>query len=126
MTLSYALAFVGNMLRFTWAVPWVPYAAVLGVVLIVVAVISKRRWVHWLIAATFLSASAAYSVWVLPIGVMLAGLGLALVIAGAIWKYTDRSRPHVSGGLVWPGLGLLVAPLANIFVVMPILRTAIH
>ena|SRR5689334_19164571 len=123
MTLEYALSFVANILKFTWAVPWIPYAAALGVVLLLIAAVSRQVWLQLLVALVFFSASAAYSIWVLPMGVMLAGVGLALVLAGVIWKYADRKRPHVSAGLMWPGLGLLVAPVANIFVVMPVLRS---
>ena len=123
MSASYALNFVASILWQTWLVPWVPYATAFGVLLLVVAAISKQTWLQLLVALVFLSASAAYSVLVLPIGFALAGLGLVLVIAGVVWRLADRKR---GGGLMWPGVGLLVAPLANIFVVMPILRTAIH
>ena len=100
-------------------VPWVPYAILCGVLLIVAAVMLKQIWLQVLVAVIFLASSAAYSIRVLPVGVMLAGVGLMLVIAGVIWRFTDR-RSY--GGLLWPGLGLLVAPIANIFVVMPIMR----
>jgi len=118
-----ALAMARNVARLTWNVPWVPYAVLLGLILLMVGALSRRTWVQGLVAAGLLAASATYSIWVLPVGVMLAGFGLVLVVAGAIWKHADRKRPHVGGGLMWPGLGLLVAPLANIFLVMPILRT---
>ena len=124
--LSYALTLAESILLQTWAVPWMPYAAALGVLLLAVAVISKQAWLRLLVALVFLSASAAYSIWVLPVGVMLAGLGLVLLIAGAIWRFAHRTPPHVSAGLMWPGAGLLVAPVANIFVVMPVLRMMVH
>jgi hypothetical protein len=122
MPFSYAFNFVASMLSQTWMVPWIPYAAALGLALLVIAAISKQAWVQWLVAAVFLAASATYSIWVLPIGLMLAGLGLVLVVAGVVWKYAGRARADVGGGLMWPGIGLLLAPLANIFVVMPLMR----
>ncbi len=122
MSPTYALNLAGNILWQTWMVPWVPYATVLGVLLLVAAATAKQTWLQVLVAAIFLCASAAYSVWVLPVGVILAAFGLVLIVAGIAWRFKDRMR---YGGLVWPGVGLALAPLANIYVVMPVLRSTL-
>ena len=70
---------------------------------------------------------AIASIWILTIGWLLAVLGLLLVIAGGTWRALSKTKTpggiaHPSGGLLWPGLGLLGAPFANVFVLMPILH----
>ena len=108
-------------------------AAVVVVLFVVVAAAASRRlWVQSLLAILLFAFSAAASIWVLQLGWALAALGLLLILFGVIWKLIDSSptsapgsqsaRAHASGGLIWPGLSLLVAPFANVFLLMPILR----
>ena len=105
--------------------------AVAAVLLLVVAAAASRRfWVQCLIAIVLFVFSTAASVWVLQLGWALAALGILLVVCGAFWKLIPRNSPsesppvraHASGGLIWPGLALLAAPFANVFVLMPALR----
>lgn len=105
---------------------WAPAALALAVILIGAAWTARRAWLHWLVGIVFLVASAVYSIWVLAFGWLLAASGFLLALLGAIWRFTDRSAApkgaHPSGSLIWPGLGLLVAPLVNVFLLMPVLR----
>ena len=105
--------------------------AVVAVLLLVAAAAASRRfWVQCLIAILLFSLSTAASVWVLQLGWALAALGIVLVVSGVVWKLisggssseTQPVRAHASGGFIWPGLGLLAAPFANVFVLMPALR----
>src|SRR4051812_26629329 len=105
---------------------------VIAVLLLVVAAAASRRfWAQCLIAILLFALSAAASVWVLQFGWALAAVGILLVISGILWKLigsgsSSKSHPeraHASGGLIWPGLGLLAAPFANVFVLMPALRS---
>ncbi|MGH7604117.1 MAG: hypothetical protein ACRENK_08995 [Gemmatimonadaceae bacterium] len=101
-----------------------------------VAVASERIWVRRFIAIAFFVLSVGASIWVLLLGWLLAVLGLAMALLGVIWKSMDKSpvgtpapeNPglHPSGGLILPGLGLLAAPFANVFVLMPVLRALLH
>jgi hypothetical protein len=117
---------VAHLLRRVWIFEqWFPAAVILGVVLVAAAWISKRLWVQLLVGAAFLVASATYSVWLIAVGGLLAVLGVSMALAGAVWMWAARRRlrrGHASGALVWPGLGLVAAPLVNIYVVMPIIR----
>lgn len=96
----------------------------------IAAAASRRFWVQCLIAIVLFALSTAASVWVLQLGWALAALGILLLVSGLIWKLVDRSssaeaqpvRTHASGGFIWPGVGLLAAPFANVFALMPALR----
>lgn len=96
----------------------------------IAAAASRRFWVQCLVAILFFALSTAASVWVLQLGWALAALGILLIVSGVVWKLMDRGsssesppvRAHASGGFIWPGLGLLAAPFANVFVLMPALR----
>ena len=92
---------------------------------------SKRLWVQCLVGTVFFVGIAVYSIWILILAWGLAALGLLMVLSGVTWKLMARRKlnadgsgqsAHPSGGLIYPGLGLLAAPFANIFVVMPIAR----
>lgn len=101
-------------------------AVVVAVALLVVATAAvKRGWVHGTVAALLLISSAAVSVWVLQLGWALAFVGVVALLAGILWRFVQAGNPR-SGGLVWPGLALLVAPFANVFVLMPVLRQVVH
>lgn len=122
MSLPDLLLQVADLIRRIWVFePWLVEAVFFGVALIAVAGISKRLWVRIFVCVVFLAASAAYSIYLIALGWLLALLGLLMALAGAIWKWRDRSS-KASGALVWPGLGLLAAPLVNIYMVMPMLR----
>ena len=122
MPLPDLLLQVGHLIRRVWIFePWFPAAVFLGIALVAVAWISKRLWVQIFVCVAFLAASAAYSIYLIAVGWLLAVLGLLMAFAGALWKWKDRSSA-ASGALVWPGLGLLAAPLVNIYMVMPMLR----
>jgi hypothetical protein len=137
MSLSDWFTFAPQLLKLMWTnVKWFPAAVALGVILIAVAGTTRRTWVQCLVGFVFLAASATYSIWVLQLGWLLAALGLLLIVLGAAWRLLgDRAskaaessllRAHASGGLVWPGLGLLLAPFANVLVLMPVLRQFIR
>ena len=125
-----ALWFVAQLVERVWRFErWAPAALALAVVLIAAAWTLRRAWLHWLVGALFLAASAVYSIWVLAFGWLLAGLGVLMALAGVAWRFADRSAgqkgAHPSGSLIWPGLGLLAAPIANLFVLMPLLRQSL-
>ena len=122
------LWFVAQLVERVWRFErWAPAALALAVVLIAAAWTLRRAWLHWLAGALFLVASAVYSIWVLAFGWLLAVLGLLMALAGAAWRFADRSAEkkgaHPSGSLIWPGIGLLAAPPANLFLLMPLLRS---
>jgi hypothetical protein len=119
--LLFALSLAERVWRFE---RWAPAALALAIVLIAAAWLLRRAWLHWLAGAAFLAASAVYSIWVLAFGWLLAALGFLMALAGALWRWRDKdAKPaHPSGSLIWPGLGLLLAPVANIFLLMPLLR----
>lgn len=109
------------------------YLPLLSVILVLSLVVgaSKRLWVQCSVGALFLVGIAVYSIWILILAWGLAALGLLMVLSGVIWKLIARrtldsdgspQSAHPSGGLIYPGLGLLAAPFANIFIVMPIAR----
>jgi hypothetical protein len=81
-----------------------------------------------IVLIAFLAASAVGCIWVLQLGWALAVIGVVLLASGALWRIFDgRPKPnggrvHASGALIWPGLGLLLAPFVNIFFLMPALR----
>ena len=91
---------------------------------------SSRPWVHAVVAVLLFLAIAAASIWVLQLGWALALAGLFAAICGLIWRTVgNNAQPaggHRSGGLIWPGIGLVAAPIANVFVLMPVLRQVIH
>ena len=102
-----------------------------AIVLVSIAGTTKHLWVQCMVGALFLVAIAVYSIWILIIAWALAAFGLLMVLCGVIWRLvakrsaateTSVQSAHPSGGLIYPGLGLLAAPFANIFVVMPIMR----
>jgi len=117
-----------NILMSATAVLYIPrlLAIVVVVALVVLATAaSTRSWVHNLVAVLLLVSSAAVSVWVLQLGWALAVIGVLALLSGVLWRVlqSDSSR---SGGLMWPGLGLLLAPFANIFILMPVLIQVVH
>jgi len=137
MSLADWFTLTGQLLKMMWInVKWFPAAVALGVALIVVAGVARRTWVQCIVGFVFLGASATYSIWVLQLGWLLAVIGLLLVIFGLVWRLVDgrsstnaeaeTARAHASGGIVWPGLGLLLAPFVNVFVLMPILKQVIR
>jgi len=92
---------------------------------------TKRLWVQCLVGALLLVGIAIYSIWILILAWGLAALGILMVLSGVIWRLMVKPTSaqqgsaqsgHPSGGLIYPGLGLLGAPFANIFIVMPIAR----
>jgi hypothetical protein len=94
-----------------------------------------RGWIHGVLGLLLFVASATASIWALQLGWALAVFGLAAAICGVIWRLVSTStlnsaagqpRGYRSGGLIWPGAGLLVAPFANVFILMPVLRQLIH
>ena len=111
---------------------------ILGTVALFVAIgaASRRTWVQVLVAGTLFIMSTGASVWVLQLGWVLAAVGILLLISGTAWKLLSkasqptselqRARAHPSGGLLWPGLALLAAPFANVFLLMPLLRQILH
>lgn len=113
---------------------WIVFIAVC--VFAFVAAGSNRAWVQCLIAVLFFILSTVASIWVLQLGWALASLGVLLALSGAVWKLIARSpstsseaQPvpsHEGRGLIWSGLGLVAAPFANAFLLMPILENFIH
>jgi hypothetical protein len=120
------------------AVLYVPQLlAVLVVVVFVVLATSSsaRGWVHAAIALLLFFVVTGACVWALQLGWALAMVGLLAAVFGLVWRLVGSGprassagelRAHRSGGFIWPGLGLVAAPFANIFVLMPILRQVIH
>ncbi len=104
-------------------------AIVVVLLAVAAAAASRRFWVQCFVAILLFVLSTVASVWVLQFGWAFAVLGILLLMSGAVWKLTARRpaesqpvRAHASGGLIWPGLGLLAAPFANVFLLMPALR----
>src|SRR5215471_9630902 len=102
-------------------------AMAFAITLISVAGTARRSSVQVTVGAVFFLVVAIASIWILPIAWLLAVVGLLLAIAGGIWRALSKTKSpggiaHPSGGLLWPGLGLLGAPFANAFVLMPILN----
>jgi hypothetical protein len=102
-----------------------------AIVLVSIAGTTKHLWVQYLVGSLFLVTIAIYSIWILIIAWALAAFGLVMVLCGVIWRFlakppstADASirSAHPSGGLIYPGLGLVAAPIANILIVMPIAR----
>jgi hypothetical protein len=103
---------------------WFPAAVVVAIALVVASARSSRSWVQVCVAALLFVASAFYSIWVLQLGWFFAALGLFMLVIGAAWK-VSRAVPvgaHPAGSFLWAGLALLLAPFANVFVLMPLLR----
>lgn len=104
------------------------FAAVIVVVLATCA--SSRHWVHAVVAVLLFLAIATASIWILQLGWALALAGLLATICGLIWRTVGSNAQttggHGSGGLIWPGIGLIAAPIANVFVLMPMLRQVVH
>ena len=104
---------------------WAPAVLILAIVLIAASWWLRRAWLQWLVGLLFLGASATYSIRVLEFGILLAGLGLLMALAGFVWRFGGWPREpgaHPSGSLIWPGLGLFAAPFANLFLLMPVVR----
>ena len=68
------------------------------------------------IAVILLLLSAVLSIWVLQLGWLLALIGLVMLLI----SISPKSRK-----LALPGVALVIAPLVNIFVLMPILRVTL-
>lgn len=110
-----------QLIRSSW---WFAAAVVVSVALLIAAVRSSRVWFQALVAMLLFAASGLYSIWVLQLGWFLAALGIVMLIGGAIWRArgTPSHNAHPASAFIWVGGGLLAAPFANIFVLMPILR----
>ena len=105
---------------------WFPAAVLVAVLLIVLGVRLRRAWVYVSVSVLLFLASAVGSIWMLQLGWFLGAAGLLLVVAGVGWARTrpesDETRAHPGVGLLCPGLALLAAPFANVFLLMPFLR----
>jgi hypothetical protein len=110
-----------QLVRTSW---WFAAAVVVSVALLIAAARSSRVWFQAFVAMLLFAASGLYSIWVLQLGWFLAALGILMLIGGAIWRAraTPSRNAHPASALLWVGGGLLAAPFANIFVLMPILR----
>ncbi len=102
------------------------------IALVSVAGTTSRRSLQIQIGVAIMLLCALAYVWVLVIGWLLAVVGLIMAVAGALWRHHSKNPPsqlrdaaHPSGGLLWPGLGLLFSPFVNAFLLMPILRVVL-
>jgi hypothetical protein len=108
---------------------WVVISAA-AIWLVSIAGTTRKRSVQVQIGLGIMAVCAVAYVWVLIIGWLLAIVGLAMAIAGSLWRNFSKEErhqgapdaAHPSGGLLWPGLGLVLAPFVNAFLLMPVLR----